>query len=147
MLFAVKLFATETAAAAIRPLVGPRTAVISLMNGVDGPERMAAILGEAAVLPGAAYVSALITHPGEITYTSDMSSIVFGEYAGGASARGEAFAEIAAPPASTPRCRPTRVPTCGTNSYYWRPIRRSPPAFASPPEKSIPIPGLPLPAP
>ena len=94
VLFAVKLFATATAAAAIRPLVGPRTAVISLMNGVDGPERMAAILGEAAVLPGAAYVSALITHPGEITYTSDMSSIVFGEYAGGASARGEAFAEI-----------------------------------------------------
>ncbi len=94
VLFSVKLYDTEAAAEAIRPLIGPETLVISLMNGVDGPERIAAVLPEAVVMPGAAYVSALITEPGVVTYKSDMSSIVFGEAAGGASPRAEAFAAV-----------------------------------------------------
>ena len=94
VLFSVKLYDTETAAEAIRPMIGPETLVISLMNGVDGPERIAAVLPDAIVMPGAAYVSALITEPGVVTYKSDMSSIVFGEAAGGPSARAEAFAQV-----------------------------------------------------
>ena len=35
VLFAVKLWDTETAAAAARPLVGPNTRVITLQNGID----------------------------------------------------------------------------------------------------------------
>src|SRR5262245_42859948 len=41
VLFAVKLWDTETAGAATRPLVGPSTRVITLQNGVDSVERLA----------------------------------------------------------------------------------------------------------
>jgi 2-dehydropantoate 2-reductase len=93
ILFAVKLYDTESAGAALKPLVGPETMVVSLQNGVDGPERLASVLGGGAVLGGAAYVSALIAEPGTVRYTSDMSRIVFGELNGTVSARAEALAD------------------------------------------------------
>ncbi len=93
ILFTVKLYDTEAAAEALVPIVGDNTQVISLQNGVDGPGRMAAVLGERTVLGGAAYVSALITEPGTVRYTSDMSRIVFGEMDGRISERTTAFAE------------------------------------------------------
>lgn len=91
VLFAVKLYDTEAAGAAIRPVVGPGTMVVNLQNGVDGPDRLATVLGGGAVLGGAAYVSALITEPGVVSYTSDMSRIVFGELDGRVSDRAVAF--------------------------------------------------------
>lgn len=91
VLFTVKLYDTETAGEAIRPLVGPGTMVITLQNGVDGPDRLAAVLGDGAVLGGAAYVSALIAEPGVVRYTSDMSRIVFGELDRSTSDRAVAF--------------------------------------------------------
>src|SRR3954465_9394199 len=45
VMFAVKLWDTEKAAEATRPLVGPNTRVITLQNGVDSVERIAPILG------------------------------------------------------------------------------------------------------
>src|SRR5258708_1724013 len=45
VLFAVKLWDTEVAAVAARPLVGPSTRAITMQNGVDSVERMAPILG------------------------------------------------------------------------------------------------------
>src|ERR1700754_4253105 len=41
VLFAVKLWDTETAAALTKPLVGPQTRVIPLQNGVDSVARLA----------------------------------------------------------------------------------------------------------
>lgn len=91
VLFAVKLYDTESAGEAIRPVVGDRTMVVNLQNGVDGPDRLAGVVGRNAVLGGAAYVSALIAEPGVVRYTSDMSRIVFGELDGQASERAVAF--------------------------------------------------------
>jgi len=53
-------------------------AIISLQNGVDGQQRIAAGSGVQAVYGGLAYVAAKLHAPGEIAYLSDMSSIVFG---------------------------------------------------------------------
>lgn len=91
VLFAVKLYDTEAAGERIRPVVGPQTMVVNLQNGVDGPDRLAGVLGPEAVLGGAAYVSALIAEPGVVRYTSDMSRIVFGELDGRVSDRAVAF--------------------------------------------------------
>jgi 2-dehydropantoate 2-reductase len=93
ILFAVKLYDTETAGETLRPIVGPETMVVTLQNGVDGPDRLASVLGAERVLGGAAYVSALIAEPGIVRYTSDMSRIVFGELDGTVSARATALAE------------------------------------------------------
>ena len=45
VLFAVKLWDTETAGEQTCPLLGPDTRVITLQNGVDSVERLAPILG------------------------------------------------------------------------------------------------------
>lgn len=91
VLFAVKLYDTETAGRALVPVIGPETMVVNLQNGVDGPERLAAVVGADAVLGGAAYVSAMIAEPGVVRYTSDMSRVVFGELDGRLSGRAVGF--------------------------------------------------------
>src|SRR5690606_18352150 len=58
ILFCVKTYQTADAAAAIRPLVGPDTAIISVQNGVDNEERIAAVVGPGAVLGATAGLSA-----------------------------------------------------------------------------------------
>ena len=90
VLFAVKLFQAEEAARAAVPLFGPETLAISLLNGIDGPERLASALPGIAVLGGSAYVSAVIAAPGLVRYTSAMSSIVFGAPQGNPAARAKA---------------------------------------------------------
>ena len=45
VLFCVKTYDTEEAAELIRPLVGEKTTVMSVQNGLDSPDRIANILG------------------------------------------------------------------------------------------------------
>jgi 2-dehydropantoate 2-reductase len=75
VLFAVKLWDTETAGEQTRPLVGPNTRVITLQNGVDSVERLAPILGEDATIGGATYVVATIARPGVIRHTGAMAKV------------------------------------------------------------------------
>lgn len=91
VLFCVKLYDIEAAAAAMRPLLRADTTVISVLNGVDGPERIAAAIGGEPVLGGAAYASAVIEAPGVVSYKSNMASLVIGEMDGAESPRAGAF--------------------------------------------------------
>ena len=79
--FCVKSFDTERAAEAIRPVVGPETAVLSLQNGVDNEEKIDAALGAGHAVGGVAYVFAAIGEPGVITHTHG-GRIVLGEMDG-----------------------------------------------------------------
>src|SRR5664279_1770839 len=63
VLFAVKLWDTEKAAEAARPLLGANTRVITLQNGVDSYERIAPIVGKERAIPGVTYVCLLYTSP------------------------------------------------------------------------------------
>ena len=91
VLFCVKLWDVESAGEAIRPLVGRNTAVISIQNGIDAPERLVPILGANAVIGGVAHISATIAAPGVVRQTGTFMRLVFGELAGGLSPRGDAF--------------------------------------------------------
>jgi 2-dehydropantoate 2-reductase len=91
ILFCVKLWDVETAGAAIRPLVGPDTAVIPLQNGIDASERLIPILGKEAVMGGVAQISATVIEPGVIRQTGAFMRLVFGELDGRPSPRGAAF--------------------------------------------------------
>src|SRR5476649_1508722 len=91
VLFCVKLWDVESAGERIKPLVGPGTAVIPLQNGIDASERLIPILGAAAVMGGVAQVSATIEAPGVVRQTGTFMKLIFGELAGGLSARGDAF--------------------------------------------------------
>ncbi len=91
VLFCVKLWDVESAGAAIKPLIGPTTAVIPLQNGIDSSERLIPILGAQAVMGGVAQISATIAQPGIVRQVGTFMKLIFGELEGGKSARGEAF--------------------------------------------------------
>jgi 2-dehydropantoate 2-reductase len=89
VLFCVKLWDVESAGNAIKPLVGPETAVIPLQNGIDAPERLIPILGAKAVMGGVAQISASIVAPGVIQQVGTFMRMIFGELDGRRSKRGE----------------------------------------------------------
>jgi 2-dehydropantoate 2-reductase len=91
VLFCVKLWDVESAGEAIKPLIGPTTAVIPLQNGIDASERLIPMLGAGSVMGGVAQISATIAEPGVIRQVGSFMRLVFGELEGGKSARGEAF--------------------------------------------------------
>jgi 2-dehydropantoate 2-reductase len=88
VLFCVKLWDVESAGEAIKPLIGPRTAVIPLQNGIDAAERLIPILGSDAVMGGVAQISASITAPGTIQQMGTFMRMIFGELEGNKSQRG-----------------------------------------------------------
>jgi 2-dehydropantoate 2-reductase len=87
VLFCVKTFDTEAAAARLGPLVGEGTAVVSLQNGVENEDKLARAVGEGHVMGGAAFIFAEIAEPGVIVHTGGPTSITFGELDGRASQR------------------------------------------------------------
>ena len=91
VLFAVKAYDIEAAAAPLKPLVDAGAIIVSVLNGVDHQDRIAAVVGADRVLGGLALVSGVITAPGVIRYTSPMSALRFGEADGSMSARAVAF--------------------------------------------------------
>ena len=78
VLFAVKLWDTEIAAEAIRPLVAHGGVVVPFQNGVGSVERIGAIVGAERVLGGVAQIAATIAEPGVIGHTGTMARLRFG---------------------------------------------------------------------
>jgi 2-dehydropantoate 2-reductase len=95
VLFAVKLWDTEIAGEAARPLVGPDTRLITLQNGVDSVERLAPILGAEPVAGGLAYIATVIAAPGVISHTSQFARMMCGRIDGRADAQLVAFTAAA----------------------------------------------------
>ena len=87
VLFCVKTFDTDAAAARLGPLVGRGTAVVSLQNGVENEEKIARAVGEDHVMGGAAFIFAEIAEPGVILHSGGPASITFGELDGHTSQR------------------------------------------------------------
>jgi 2-dehydropantoate 2-reductase len=82
VLFCVKSYDTDAAAPRLQPLLGDGTAVLSLQNGVDNEERIAAVIGWHHVLGGAAYIVAGMKEPG-VLVASGPRAMVIGEWEGG----------------------------------------------------------------
>ena len=78
VLFAVKLWDTEIAAEAIRPLVAHGGVVVPFQNGVGSVERISAIVGAERVMGGVAQIAATIAEPGVISHTGTMARLRFG---------------------------------------------------------------------
>ncbi len=74
----MKLWDTETAAAAARPLLGPESRLITFQNGVDSVERLSVVLGADRIIGGAAYIATVIASPGVIKHTSAFAMMRFG---------------------------------------------------------------------
>ena len=122
VLFAVKLWDTESAAAAIRPLVAKGGVVIPFQNGVESIERIGAVVGAERVMGGVAYIAATIGEPGVIVHTGTMARLRFGPvHARAASRVPRRCTRRARARASRPSSRPTSAARYGRSSRSWRP--------------------------
>ena len=81
VLFCVKSYDTETAAANLEPLIGDRTIILSLQNGVDNADKIAQRWGQHRTLAGVVYIGAQVIQPGRILHSTG-GKIVFGELDG-----------------------------------------------------------------
>jgi 2-dehydropantoate 2-reductase len=87
VLFTVKSYDTDTAASRLPPLLAADTPVVSLQNGVDNEERIAAVIGAQHVVGGVAYLLADVQEPGLVAHAGGAPSVVIGELDGSSSER------------------------------------------------------------
>jgi 2-dehydropantoate 2-reductase len=103
VLLTAKHYDLDTAIEAIRPGVGPDTAILPLLNGLVHLERLDRAFGPGRVLGGVAYVGAVLLPDGRIRHHNRLSGIAFGERGGGIGERARAIErEFAGTPVSAP---------------------------------------------
>lgn len=83
----VKSWQVTEAARSIRPLLGDGTCVLPLQNGVEAPERLAAVLGAGPVLGGVCKILCRAVAPGRIRHLGAEPWIALGELDGRRSER------------------------------------------------------------
>jgi len=94
VLFAVKLWDTESAAERIRPLLAKGGVVIPFQNGVESIARVGKVLGPERVMGGAAYIASRIEAPGVIVQTGAMARLRFGPVLPAQQKMAEAFLAV-----------------------------------------------------
>ena len=92
VMFCVKLWDVEAAAAQVAPMVQTGGVVIPFQNGLEAPEVLERVLGPARVLGGVAYIAATIKAPGMIAHTGTMARLRVGAFPGGPTACAAQFA-------------------------------------------------------
>lgn len=76
---AVKLWDSEAAAQAAKQMVGAQTIAVSLQNGVDNDDLLAAAVGRDHVVGGVTHIGATIAEPGVIAHTGKLARVTIGE--------------------------------------------------------------------
>jgi 2-dehydropantoate 2-reductase len=94
VLVSVKSYDLEQAASSARPLIGPQTVALPLLNGLDAAERLAAVWGEKHILLGLTHISSSVAAPGLIRQVSPLRRITFGEGSGSLTARAERIRDL-----------------------------------------------------
>ncbi len=93
ILLSVKSYDTDAVLEQIKPVVGKKTLLVSLQNGVENEIKMVATFGPERVLGGVCYIGAEVTEPGLILHTA-RGSVAIGELQGPISTRIEKIVSI-----------------------------------------------------
>lgn len=93
ILFCVKSYSTEEAGKKLAPLMGEKTEVLSLQNGVDNPDIIARLWDKSRTLAGVVFIGSRILTPGFIEH-SGAGRITLGELEGGMSERTKTIHQI-----------------------------------------------------
>jgi 2-dehydropantoate 2-reductase len=96
VLLSSKSYDLDSAMDSIAPAVGPKSAIVPLLNGIAHLDTLSARFGAQRVLGGACYIGATLDANGVVQHMGRMQSLVFGELDGQQSARVESFAAILA---------------------------------------------------
>lgn len=91
VLVSVKLWDTEAIAAALGPMARRGAAIVSFQNGVQKDDLLRRYVPPESVMGGVCYIAAAISEPGVIRHVGTLQTLIFGQYGGGSSARGDAF--------------------------------------------------------
>jgi 2-dehydropantoate 2-reductase len=94
VLVAVKTWQLDEALRILPPLIGPQTAVVSLLNGVEAPAQIAERIGRQHVLPGSVRIFSAIDGPGIVRHMGGPASISFAEWDDRPSERVERLREV-----------------------------------------------------
>ena len=82
ILFCVKGYDLEESAKLFEKNIGEDTVAISLLNGVDNPEKISAVHPDLTVLNGCVYLSAFIEEPGTVRKASGPGTLFYGDEEG-----------------------------------------------------------------
>jgi 2-dehydropantoate 2-reductase len=94
IILATKSMHVKTAAESAKPLIGPKTVVLSIQNGLGGPDTAAQVLGRERVMVGVVGgFGASMKGPGH-AHHNGMELVRLGEMSGPISPRLEAVAEV-----------------------------------------------------
>ncbi len=87
VLLTCKAYDLDDAIAAIRPGMGPQTAVLPILNGMAHIDRLVAAFGADRVIGGLAKIQATLGPDGRVLHMNDWTEIIFGELDGTMSER------------------------------------------------------------
>ena len=82
VIFAVKMWDTGAAAAALAPMIGANTRVVTLQNGIDSVDAIARHVPAQQVIGGVIYLGVVIERPGVISNPGGIHQIIVGEDGG-----------------------------------------------------------------
>ncbi len=88
VLFNVKMYNNAAAISTLPPMIGPDTVVLTLQNGIDNGDQIAAGVGAEHVMVGSAFMEGRISEPGVVTQGGP-GTAGFGEMTVGITDRGE----------------------------------------------------------
>jgi 2-dehydropantoate 2-reductase len=89
ILVAVKSWQLNEAIETMRPMVGKKTSIVPLLNGVEAPDQLSRVFGAERVLGGLCSVISMLSAPGDISHVGAHPMITFGELDLRRSERGE----------------------------------------------------------
>lgn len=92
--FSTKSYHFADAVESIRDYVGEQTVVIPLLNGIQHVERLQQTFGIERVLGGLCFIETTLNDQGDVVQTSPIHDLVYGEWAGGRSARVDALEQF-----------------------------------------------------
>ena len=93
VLFAVKLYDTESAIPLLPPLIGADTVVIPFQNGVESVAMLARTVDRQHLAAGTSYVQAFLAEPGVIRHVA-LDRLIFGELDGARTPRLERLFDV-----------------------------------------------------
>jgi len=93
IILAVKTYATDEALEQIAPIVGAKTILMSLQNGVESEQKMIDRFGAEQVIGAVCYIGAEMTQPGVIDHSAD-GAVTIGEMNGATSERVQEIHDI-----------------------------------------------------
>jgi len=87
VMLATKTWQLAAAARSLSPLLGPRTIVFGIQNGVEAADEIAATVGRERTLAGTCRIISFVESPGVVRHLGVQPVLTFGEPGGGGSER------------------------------------------------------------